>query len=229
MGERQEEVTLRGRVFHTIRDGILSGKYKQGMDLRENTLAEELGVSRTPVRETLRQLELEGLVEIIPNRGAHVIGISEKDVKDIYMIRSYLEGLSARWATEHITEEQLNQLEEIVLLSEFNLQKAKSDQVVKLDGEFHKILYEAAHSRMLEHVMIDYHRYVQNARSSSVATKERAIKSVQEHKAILEAMKNRDADTAERLANEHILHVVANLQKQGYGMEVETKEERTRL
>lgn len=215
--EERQELTLRGRVFHQIRDGILSGRYRQGMDLRENTLAEDLGVSRTPVREALRQLELEGLVEIIPNRGAHVIGISEKDVKDIYTIRSYLEGLSARWATEHITEEQLNELEEIVLLSEFNLNKSKADQVVKLDGEFHTIVYKAAHSRMLEHMMIDFHRYVQNARSSSVATKDRAVKSVQEHKEILEAMKHRDGDKAEKLANEHIIHVVENLQKQGYG------------
>ncbi len=82
-------------------------------------------MSRTPVREALRQLELEGLVTIIPNRGAYVSGISHKDIWDIYKIRSMLEGLCARWAAEHITEEQLDQLEESLLLSEFQMKKGK--------------------------------------------------------------------------------------------------------
>ena len=76
------------------------------------TIGEELGVSRTPVREAFRQLELEGLIQIIPNKGAYVTGITEKDVKDIYMMRSLLEGLCARWATEHITPEQMDEMEE---------------------------------------------------------------------------------------------------------------------
>ena len=92
MGEYQEQ-SLRGRVFHSIRDGILKGKYQEHEELREVTLGKELGVSRTPVREALRQLELEGLVTIIPNKGAYVTGITEKDVQDIYQIRSMLEGL----------------------------------------------------------------------------------------------------------------------------------------
>ena len=89
------------------------------------TLGKELGVSRTPVREALRQLELEGLVTIIPNKGAYVTGISSKDIRDIYILRSMLEGLCARWATEHITEEQLDELEEVILLSEFHMKKSK--------------------------------------------------------------------------------------------------------
>ena len=100
-----------------LREDILSGVYKDCDELREITIGEEMGVSRTPVREALRQLELEGLVKIIPNKGAYVTGITPKDVQDIYMIRSMLEGMCARWATEHITPEQIEQLEEIVLLS----------------------------------------------------------------------------------------------------------------
>ncbi|NCB92656.1 MAG: GntR family transcriptional regulator [Clostridia bacterium] len=214
--EEQKALSLRGKVYQSIKENILSGKYGSGVELRENTLAEELGVSRTPVREALRQLGLEGLVEIIPNKGAHVVGITDKDVKDIYMIRSYLEGLSARWATKNISNTQLNELEEIILLSEFNLKKSQNDQMVKLDGRFHHILYQASDSRMLEHVMSDFHRYVQHARASSVATKDRAEKSVEEHKAILEAIKEKDEDLAEKLANEHILNVMKNLHKQGY-------------
>ena len=96
---KQEEIdkySLRGRVFHKIREDILSGKYKDHEELKEVAIGNELGVSRTPVREAFRQLELEGLIQIIPNRGAYVTGIKAKDVKDIYMIRSKLEGLCAK-------------------------------------------------------------------------------------------------------------------------------------
>ena len=97
------------------------------------------------MREALRQLELEGLVTIIPNKGAYVTGISLKDVHDIYMIRSMLEGLCARWATRYITEEQIEELEEVILLSEFHLKRKSADkkgaeqaqQVSELDGKFH--------------------------------------------------------------------------------------------
>ena len=110
--EEYQEHSLGGRVFQKIREDILSGKYKEHDELRETTLGKELGVSRTPVREALRQLELEGLVTIIPNKGAYVTGISQKDIKDIYVIRSMLEGLCARWAAQHISEEQLDELDE---------------------------------------------------------------------------------------------------------------------
>ncbi|MGN1267665.1 MAG: GntR family transcriptional regulator, partial [Dorea sp.] len=101
--EEYQDRSLRGKVFQKLRDNILSGVYKDGDELREIIVGEELGVSRTPVREALRQLELEGLVKIIPNKGAYVTGITREDVRDIYKIRSQLEGLCARWATKNIT------------------------------------------------------------------------------------------------------------------------------
>lgn len=213
MGEYQDN-SLGSRVFQRLREDILSGKYKEHDELRENTLGKELGVSRTPVREALRQLELEGLVTIIPNKGAYVTGISSKDIRDIYILRSMLEGLCARWATEHITEEQLDELEEVILLSEFHMKKVSgnnADQVTDLDGKFHKILYEASDSRILSHVLMDFHKYVQQARRNSVVSEERARKSIREHKQILRAIRDNDADLAEQLANEHILHVMQNL------------------
>ena len=105
--EVNDKYSLRGRVFQKLREDILSGKYREHEELKEVAIGEELGVSRTPVREAFRQLELEGLIQIVPNRGAYVTGITAKDVKDIYMIRSLLEGLCARLATEKITKEQL--------------------------------------------------------------------------------------------------------------------------
>ena len=83
-GEVTDKYSLRGRVFNALRENILSAKYSQNEELKETAVAAELGVSRTPVREALRQLELEGLVKIIPNKGAYVIGITDKDIEDIY-------------------------------------------------------------------------------------------------------------------------------------------------
>lgn len=206
-----QEYSLRTQVFQSIREDILKGRYKENEELREAALGKELGVSRTPVREALRQLELEGLIKIIPNKGAYVTGISEKDVHDIYMIRSMLECLCVRWAAEHITQEQLEQLEEILLLSEYHLDRSNSVQMAELDGKFHEVLYEASQSRILDHVLSDFHKYVQMARRNSVKTEERARKSLAEHRAILEAIREKDVEKAEVLANEHILHVMENL------------------
>lgn len=190
--EEYQDRSLRGRVFRHLREDILNGVYKDHEELREVTIGEELGVSRTPVREALRQLELEGLVTIIPNKGAYVTAITRKDVKDIYKIRSQLEGLCANWATKYITDAQIEQMSE-------------------MDGKFHKILYEASNSRILEHVLTDFHKYVQLARTMSIEAPERAEKSIEEHREILEAIKAKDAAKAEQLANEHILHVMENL------------------
>lgn len=217
MMEGYQENSLRGNVFRSIRDGILNGKYKEHEELREVALGKELGVSRTPVREALRQLELEGLVTIIPNKGAYVTGITEKDIDDIYEMRFMLEGLCARWATKHITEEQLDELDEIIFLSEFHARRENSsaEQIAELDGRFHKVLYEASQSRMLSHVLTDFHRYSRMSGKSSRAADERARKSIREHKLILRAIRDRDADLAEQLANEHVLHVLQNLRRQG--------------
>lgn len=211
--EEYQDNSLRGRVFRKLREDILSSVYEDQEELREITIGEEMGVSRTPVREALRQLELEGLVTIIPNKGAYVTSIKAKDVADIYHVRSMLEGLCARWATEHITDEQIGRLEEILVLSEFHVQRGNGDtaQVSELDGKFHQVLYEASDSRILEHVLSDFHKYVQMARRLSVKKKERAEKSIAEHRDILEAIRNKDADLAEKLANQHIMNVMENL------------------
>ena len=212
--EEYQDHSLSSKVFKKLRDDILKGQYAEHDELRENTIGKELGVSRTPVREALRQLELEGLVTIIPNKGAYVSGITGEDVRDIYYMRSLLEGLCARWAAEHITDEQLDRLDEIILLSEFHTKRegeVNAQQVTDLDGQFHAVLYEACNSKILKHTLTDFHNYVQNARKMSVVAGERARKSIREHKMILRAIRDKDADLAEQLANEHIIHVMENL------------------
>ena len=214
-GEVTDKYSLRGRVFNRIREDILSGKYRENEELKEVTIGNELGVSRTPVREALRQLELEGLVNIIPNKGAYVTGISQKDIHDIYVIRSYLEGLAARWACETMTEEQLGELAENIYLSEFHVKKEHYDQVVLLDSQFHELIYRASGSKILEHQLSTYHHYVERIRKISLGQAERASKSNEEHAAILSAIKERNGELAEKLAHEHIISTIANLTRQG--------------
>ena len=163
-----DKYSLRGRVFSKIREDILNGKYKEHEELKEVAIGEELGVSRTPVREAFRQLELEGLIQIIPNKGAYVTGITAKDVQDIYMIRSLLEGLCAKWATEYITEEQLEELEENVYLTDFHAEKGHLDQMAELDNRFHHILYEACNSKQLARLLVDFHEYVLRVRKKTL-------------------------------------------------------------
>lgn len=213
--EVTDKYSLRGRVFHKLREDILSGKYEDHEELKEVTIGEELGVSRTPVREAFRQLELEGLIQIIPNKGAYVTGITEKDVKDIYMIRSLLEGLCARWATEHITKEQLEEMEENVYLAKFHASKGHMEQLAELDNRFHDIMYEACNSKMLEHQLRNFHEYVLRVRRNTLASASRGVASNEEHEQIMEAIKAGDADNAEKLAHMHMIKAYENMVQNG--------------
>lgn len=213
--EISDKYSLRGRVFHKIRDDILNGKYKEHDELREAAIGEELGVSRTPVREAFRQLELEGLIHIVPNKGAYVTGITSKDVKDIYMIRAQLEGLCAKWATEHISEEQMQEMEENVYLAEFHASKGHTEQIASLDSRFHEIMYEACASKMLEHSLKDFHQYVYRIRKQTLAQGARSSASNDEHRKIMEAIKEKDGDRACELAKIHMLNAYDNICKKG--------------
>ena len=180
-------------VYQKLRENILNGHYKHGDELRETAVGKEIGVSRTPVREALRQLELEGLVTIIPNRGAFVNGISEQDVQDIYLIRARLEGLCARMAAERIDESTLEEMEETMMLT-----------------GFHSLLYEACKSKILEHELKIFHQYVQQVRKNALKKEARAEQSTKEHMAVMEAIKAHNADEADRLATRHILNSIKN-------------------
>ncbi len=213
--EVTDKYSLRGRVFNKLRDDILSGRYADHEELKEVAIGEEMGVSRTPVREAFRQLELEGLLQIIPNKGAYVTGITVQDVKDIYMIRSRLEGLCARWATEHITDTQMREMEENVYLAEFHAQKGQLEQLAELDNRFHEIMYEACASKILEHLLKDLHQYVLRVRKKTLAKADRGLKSNEEHKKIMEAIKAGDGDCAEKLANCHMINAYQNMVQNG--------------
>jgi len=203
--------SLRSKVFSIIEQDILNGVYKPGESLTEAKLCELLGVSRTPVREALTQLDLEGLVRVIPNKSAIVTGISGQDIRDIYTIRVLLEGLAARWAAEHITDAELQQLQEALDLEEFYTAKKDLLHLIRLDSQFHKGIFKASKSRPLLQILGTLHHYVQQARGHSLEIPGRAQKALAEHKAILQALRGRNGDQAEQLTVRHIRNAQTNV------------------
>ena len=204
----RNEYSLTEKVYQNLRSDILSGTFRDREELRETALAKTYGVSRTPVREAIRQLALEGLVDTIPNRGAYAHNIHGKDVKDVYAIRSLLEGLAARWAVENITDEQIEAMEEVLYMSEYYRKKELWEQVYVCDNKFHDLMYAASGSHLLEHMLRTFHEYVQQVRKSALQDEKRAKSSFEEHAAILEAIKSRKADEAADLAKQHIDNAV---------------------
>ncbi|ADL08922.1 GntR family transcriptional regulator [Thermosediminibacter oceani] len=203
--------SLRNKIYQHLKNAILNGVYKPGESLIELKIARELGVSRTPVREAIRQLELEGLVSSIPNKGVIVEGITEQDVEDIYTIRKMIEGLAARWAAEKITPEQLKELKDVLDLMEFYTGKGEIDKVSELDTRFHDIIFRACKSRPLESVLTNFHHFIQRARLVSIKSSGRAPISLEEHKEIYNALAVRDPNAAEKAMIRHVEKAKSNL------------------
>lgn len=206
--------SLTAKVFNQLQNDILNGKYQAGDSLIETKLSSELGVSRTPIREAIRQLELEGLVQPIPNKGAIVLGVSVKDVEDIYTIRMMIEGFAARLAAESITAEELDELKEAVDLEEFYTLKNDTQHLLQFDSVFHDTLFKASKSKPLMQTLRTFHNYVRRARNNSLGSPVRAHEALQEHKAVLQAIIEHDAGEAERLTIEHIRNAKQSFLKQ---------------
>lgn len=213
MEEKVQVANLTARVYQKIRKGILNGTWKSGQALTELMLTKLLGVSRTPVREALRQLELEGLIELRPNRGAIVVGICPDDVEDIYEIRSLLEGRAAEKAALHAAKEDVNELTEIVDLTEFYIEREDYDRVTDMDDRFHQRLYDLSESRMFQKILADLHAYAENMRERSIREPGRAEKMLAEHKAIVEAIAAHDSERAGQLMVQHVNRSAENMEK----------------
>lgn len=195
---------LREIVFETMRQAIISGHLKPGERLMEVQMAEELGVSRTPVREAIRKLELEGFVVMVPRKGAYVAALSLKDIADVFEIRGALEGLAAGLAAERATEEELEELERMLVLIAECIEKHDVSTIIDIDTRFHDLLYAASRNDRLKHILSNLREQIQRFRAQSLARPGRLKRALTEHKAIVEALQQRDPDLAQRLAQEHI-------------------------
>ncbi len=197
---------LRDVVFETLRDAIITQVLKPGERLMEIQLADEMGVSRTPVREAIRKLELEGLVVMVPRKGAYVAGVSMKDIHEVYEVRSALEMLAVTLAAERITEEELDALERQVL-RESEEEKADDgdlDSIIYIDSSFHDIIYQAAHNQRLVQFINILQEQLQRFRAASLSKPGRSKTALEEHKKIVEALSERNGDLASKLARDHI-------------------------
>lgn len=202
--QKKENKSLTSIIFEKIREDILNDQYAHGEKIVEAKLAEELGVSRTPVREALKQLELDGLVENIPNRGVIVKGISKQDIYDIFTIRMAIEGIAAQWAVERMSDEELAQLKEVFELMEFYTFKGDVTKISELNTKFHEIIYMATKSRYLEHVLRDFQLFIKSTRNKSLRSEGRIDTALEEHQKIVKAFMERDAETAVEMLTNHI-------------------------
>ena len=203
--------SLTNLIFEKVRDDILNDVYVLGDKLVESKLADELGVSRTPVREALKQLELDGLVESIPNRGVIVKGLSDQDIYDIYSVRISIESIAAELAVERMTPEDLKDLTDICDLMEFFTMKNDSAKIFELNTQFHEKIYACTKSRYLEHILKDFQIFIKSTRLESLKTKGRLEIALREHKKILKAFKDHDKEAAKEAISKHIVSAQKNV------------------
>lgn len=196
-------ISIADQVFEKLEFDILSGVYERDDVLTEIKLSEQLGVSRTPIREALRRLEQEHIIEST-SKGARVIGINREDIADICQIRLRLEGLAARWAAERADETGIRSLKDIVDLQEFYTQKKDPDSIKNMDSRFHQTIYALCGSNSMRDTLEPLHRKLLKYRQVSVSAHSRAQKSLEEHRGIYEAIAAHDGEKAEKLTIQHV-------------------------
>ena len=170
----------------------------------EVQLAEQLGVSRTPVREAIRKLELEGLVVMLPRKGAYVANMSLKDLIDVLEIRASLEGLAASLAAERITDEDIKKLESIVEEFKDGINESNVEALLRKDVEFHECIFKAANNKKLEKMINTLWEQVQRFRITYVSDSNASLSLIDEHQSILNAIKEGNIADSKKFAIKHI-------------------------
>lgn len=199
-----EYLPLRDVVFHTLRQAILRGELKPGERLMEIALANRLGVSRTPVREAIRMLELEGLVIMIPRKGAQVAQITEQDLNDVLEVRLGLEELAVRIACERITDEEVQNLEIAVKEFEKIMNAQDLSALAEADVKVHEIIYQATHNQRLVQIINNIREQMYRYRVEYLKDVESRKTLVEEHYAILKALQDRNPEEGVKCIHVHI-------------------------
>ena len=203
-------VSLADQVFEQLENDIIQGVYSKGEILTELKLAEQLQVSRTPIREALRRLEQERLIEDT-GKGSRVLGITREDVEDIMNIRLYLEGLASYYATVNITPEGREELSHIVDLQELYYNKWDPERLRQVDDSFHDVICRLSRRSVIYDTLSPLHRKTRRYRRISMQNKERATQTLKEHRAIYEAILSGNADLARELTTKHIENAKAHM------------------
>ena len=199
-----EYLPLRDVVFNTLRQAILRGELKPGERLMEIQLANKLGVSRTPVREAIRKLELEGLVLMIPRKGAEVADISEKSLKDVLEVREALEELAARLACDKITKEGVNRLKEAAQDFRSALKSNDITQMAEADVRFHDVICNATENQKLGQLLNNLREQMYRYRIEYLKDQQVYEKLLSEHEEIIRHIEKGEKDEAARVVSRHI-------------------------
>ncbi len=199
-----EYLPLRDVVFQTLRKAILKGELKPGERLMEIALAEKMGVSRTPVREAIRKLELEGLVVTIPRRGAHVAQITIKDLNDVLEVRLGLEYMAIDKACCLMQQENFDTLQEAKLNFEQIMRSGSLTELAEADVLFHETIYKASDNQRLLQLLNNLREAIYRYRIEYLKDKQARSLLVREHEEIYKAMCDRDAVRAKDIMSEHI-------------------------
>ncbi len=202
---------LRDVVFNTLRDAILRGDLEPGERLMEIALANRLGVSRTPIREAIRKLELEGLVVMIPRRGAQVASITQKDLQDVLEVRTSLEELAVRLACERILPEQLDQMREALKTFETALKGTDVAVIARADVDFHDVIFSATENARLVQILNNLREQMYRYRLEYLKDFSSHERLLQEHKELLAAIEAHDQENAARIIRTHIYNQEINV------------------
>ena len=200
-----KSTSLADQVFDKLENDIIQGIYQRGELLTELKLVEQLGVSRTPIREALRRLEQERLIEDT-GKGSRVLGITKEDLEDIMNIRQRIEGLAAYYAAVNLTPEGLKELAHIVDLQEFYFSKRDKEHLRQVDDAFHDMICDLSRRSVISDTLIPLMRKTRRYRRVAIDNWERTTITMNEHKAIFHAIAERNADLAQELATTHIVH-----------------------
>jgi len=204
MKNQKSIVLLPAGLLSMLREDILTKKYLPGYRLTEQQVCSEYNVSRTPVREALRQLEMEGLIETIPNRGAFVLGFSDQDIRDMFHLRKSYEVQAVEWAIERITDEELDALEETFEFMEFYTQKNDIEKMLNINTNFHQLIYNASHNKMLQNVLSLYQIYVKHAHRKHDYQSDYLATVLEEHRQIFQAFRTKDIELGIKATTEHM-------------------------
>ncbi|MBS6160263.1 MAG: GntR family transcriptional regulator [Firmicutes bacterium] len=202
--EMDEYLPLRDVVFNTLRRAILKGELKPGERLMEIALADKLGVSRTPIREAIRKLELEGLVVMAPRKGAKVASITERDLNDVLEVRKGMEVLAISLACKRITGEELEKLEIIERDFQRLIESGNLTELAEMDVKFHDTIYHATNNQRLVQLLNNLREQMYRYRMEYL--KDIAVRRTlaEEHKAICQALRERNQQQAEKYVSIHI-------------------------
>ena len=203
-------VSLADQVFERLENDIITGVYPRGELLTELKLVEQLGVSRTPIREALRRLEQERLIRE-SGKGSVVLGITVEDLVDIMNIRQRTEGLAAYYATKNLTPEGLDTLRQISELQDFYFTKKDVENLRQMDDRFHDTIYELSQRTIIRDILLSLHRKTMRYRRISIEDPARLEHSIREHKAIFDAIASGNADLAAELTTRHIENAKENM------------------